>query len=74
MTCLALRSGPVTTLPLSSRCCLPCSSSCGTPALRKYLLTMMSVASCDHWLGTSASFISNTTEPSGLVIRLVRLS
>src|SRR5215212_8444099 len=35
---------------------------------------MMSVASCDHCRGISASGISKTTEPSGLVIRLVRFS
>ena len=35
---------------------------------------MMSVASWLHWRGISASFISNTTEPSGLLIRLVRFS
>jgi len=46
--------------------------SCGTPALRKYLLTMMSVASWLHDVGTSASSISKTTVPSGLLIRLER--
>src|SRR5438067_9513916 len=50
------------------------ASVCGTPALRKYLLTMMSVASWLQLLGISASFISKTIEPSGLVIRLVRFS
>src|SRR5439155_12701283 len=58
----------------ASRIGLPSESTCGTPALRKYLLTMMSVASCDHGLGISASFISKTTEPSGLLMRLVRFS
>src|SRR5437763_7222121 len=74
MTCFADFSGPVTMLPWVSRSGLPSESVWGTPALRKYLLTMMSVASCDHCLGISASFISKTTLPSGLVIRLVRLS
>src|SRR4051794_30651349 len=74
MTCLALFSGPVTTLPRESRTGRPFASTCGTPALRKYLLTMMSVASCDHCRGISASFISKTTDPSGLLIRLVRFS
>src|SRR5207248_8229842 len=74
ITCLALFSGPVTTLPAASRTVWPFSSCWGTPALRKYLLTMMSVASCDHCLGISASVISKTTEPSGLLIRLVRRS
>src|SRR5439155_15479944 len=75
MTCLADFSGPVTTLPLLSRRGEPVAgSTCGTPALRKYLLTMMSVASWDQGLGISASFISKTTDPSGLVIRLVRFS
>src|SRR5258705_10024807 len=72
MTCLALFSGPVTMLPWVSRSGLPSESVCGTPALRKYLLTMMSVASWDHWRGISASFISKTMLPSGLLIRLVR--
>ena len=49
------------------------SSNCGTPALRKYLDTMMSVASCENPSGTSASGISKTTEPSGFVIRLDRV-
>ena len=50
----------------------PSAPICGTPALRKYLDTMMSVATCDHDAGISASAISKTTEPSGLVIRDVR--
>src|SRR5918994_542070 len=66
MTSFADFSGPVTVFPLAS--------ICGTPALRKYLLTMMSVASWLHCLGISASFISNTTLPSGLLMRLVRFS
>src|SRR4051812_29735176 len=49
-------------------------SACGIPAFLKYLLTMMSVASCDQVSGTSASFISKTTEPSGLVILLDRVT
>src|SRR5439155_155840 len=36
----------------------------GTPALRKYLETATSVASCDHSAGTSASSILKTTSPS----------
>src|ERR1700712_24743 len=47
----------------------PCS-----PALRKYLETTMSVASCDQPAGVSAPSILNTTEPSGLVMTLVRPS
>src|SRR4051812_18012651 len=75
MTCLADFSGPVTMLPLESRRGWPVAGSVwGTPALRKYLLTMMSVASCDHWRGIWASVISKTTLPSGLLMRLVRLS
>jgi len=35
---------------------------------------MISVASCDQLRGISASFISKTTLPSGLEIRLVRFS
>ncbi len=73
MTCFAERSGPVTGVPSSLRMTLPCSSYWGTPALRKYLETMMSVATCDQAAGISASFISKTTEPSGLVIREVRV-
>src|SRR5438309_7390981 len=61
-------------LPCVSRIGLPSLSTCGTPALRKYLLTMMSVASCDQLTGISASFISKTIDPSGLVMRLVRFS
>src|SRR5689334_2614393 len=51
----------------------PAASFTGMPARRKYLLTMMSVASCDQVSGTSASSILNTTDPSGLVILLDRL-
>ncbi len=72
MTWRAERSGPRTGLPSSSTSGLPRSSIWGTPALRKYFDTMMSVATCDQAAGISASFISNTTEPSGLLIRLVR--
>src|SRR5438132_3685886 len=36
----------------------------GTPALRKYLETATSVASCDQEAGTSASSILKTTSPS----------
>lgn len=43
-------------------------STCGTPALRKYFDTMMSVASCDHVAGTSASSMWKTTDPSGFEI------
>src|SRR5690348_8564326 len=75
MTCLADFSGPVTTLPFVSRRGWPVAGSvCGTPALRKYLLTIMPVASWDHCLGISASVISKTTLPSGLEMRLVRRS
>src|ERR1043165_3367107 len=48
--------------------------SCGTPALRKYFETMMSVASWLHEEGTSASSILKTMEPSGLLILLDRLT
>jgi hypothetical protein len=51
----------------------PSWSNWGTPALRKYLLTTMSVASWLHSFGISASFISKTTEPSELWILLVRV-
>src|SRR6187551_1138600 len=44
------------------------------PALRKYFDTTMSVASCDQPAGISAPSILNTTEPSGLVMTLVRPS
>src|SRR5262249_30520995 len=44
------------------------------PALRKYLETTMSVASCDHAAGISAPSILKTTEPSGFVIALRRRS
>ncbi len=40
--------------------------------MRKYFDTMMSAATCDQAVGISASSISKTTEPSGLLIRLVR--
>ena len=40
-------------------------SAWGTPALRKYLETTMSVASCDHSRGTSALSTLNTMVPSG---------
>src|SRR5450432_1735368 len=43
-------------------------SAWGTPALRKYLETATSVASCDHSAGTSASSILKTTSPSALEI------
>ena len=62
-------SGPVTGSPLSSRSGCPSSSKWGTPALRKYFETMMSVATCDQPDGISTSVISKTIEPSGLVIR-----
>ena len=68
----ALFSGPVTALPFSSRSAWPLASVCGTPALRKYLLTMMSVASWLQPSGTRASSIWKTTDPSGLVILEVR--
>src|SRR5690606_27625986 len=48
--------------------------SCGTPAFLKYLLTMMSVASWLQVSGTSASFISKTTDPSGFEILEDRLT
>src|SRR5258708_17728650 len=38
--------------------------ACGRPALRKYLLTATSVASCEKAAGTSASSILKTTSPS----------
>src|SRR6185295_12819393 len=56
------------------RTLVSCPGAVGRPAFRKYLLTTMSVASCDHSAGTSTSFISNTTEPSGFVITVRRLS
>src|SRR5215471_9400767 len=46
----------------------------GTPALRKYLLTTMSVASCDHSAGTSTPSMANTVEPSGLAMTVLRRS
>ena len=52
---------------------LPSASTCGTPAFRKYLLTTMSVASWLQVDGISASFISKTTEPSALPMRLERV-
>lgn len=85
MTCFAERSGPVLLLPGgmavppvpetgTAETAIPPGKpfgppSAGTPALRKYLLTMMSTASCDHVSGASASSIWNTTDPSGFVIR-----
>jgi hypothetical protein len=66
-------SGPVTGLPALSSMAVPFASSCGTPALRKYLLTTMSVASWLHAAGISASFISKTVEPSEFEMRLDRL-
>jgi hypothetical protein len=56
-------------VPSSSKVGLLFLSSTGTPALRKYFETMMSAATWDQVDGISASFISNTTEPSGLVMR-----
>src|SRR5258706_11316558 len=50
--CLALTSLPVL----------------GTPALRKYLEAMMSVASWDQFLGISRFSSLKTVEPSGLLI------
>src|ERR1700748_2237422 len=44
------------------------------PALRKYLETTMSVASCDQPAGISAPSILKTTEPSGLLMTLERRS
>ena len=54
--------------PFSSLISFPSLSTCGTPAFLKYFETIMSVATCDHVEGISTSFISKTTEPSGLVI------
>jgi hypothetical protein len=67
MTCFADFSLRATWLAGSAPCL---RASChpglrGTPALRKYLLTMMSVASWLHVSGTSASFISKTTAQTG---------
>src|SRR5262245_61903928 len=56
------------------RTLVSCPGLPGTPALRKYLLTTMSVASCDHGAGTSTSSIWNTTEPSGLLMTVRRFS
>ncbi len=69
MTWRAERSGPSTGSPSSSSNGFPASSNWGTPALRKYFETMMSAATWDHCAGISASFISKTIEPSGLVMR-----
>ena len=69
MTWRAERSGPKRGSPSSLRIMVPSSLNWGTPALRKYLDTMMSAATWDHEAGISASVISNTIEPSGLVIR-----
>ena len=52
----------------------PCSFLPWRPALRKYLETTMSVASCDQPAGISAPSILKTTEPSGFVMTLVRRS
>src|SRR5438270_8988624 len=46
----------------------------GTPALRKYLETATSVASCDQSAGTSASSILKTTSPSAPLILAGRLT
>src|SRR5512144_2504150 len=56
------------------RTLVSCPGVPGTPALRKYLLTTMSVASCDHDAGTSTSFMAKTVEPSGFEITVLRLS
>ena len=45
----------------------------GTPALRKYFCARTSTATCDQLSGASRSFISKTTDPSGLAMREVRL-
>jgi hypothetical protein len=54
-------------------CGRPSLPTCGTPALRKYLLTTMSVASWLHEAGTCASCISKTVLPSELLMRLERV-
>src|SRR5215510_12644288 len=46
----------------------------GTPALRKYLLTTMSVANCDHSAGTSTPSMAKTGEPSGFAMTVLRRS
>src|SRR5580765_6379664 len=46
----------------------------GTPALRKYLLTTISVASCDHCAGTSMPSMAKTVEPSGFAMTVLRRS
>src|SRR5262249_50129625 len=46
----------------------------GTPALRKYLLTTMSVASCDQSAGTSTPSMAKTVEPSGFAMTVLRRS
>src|SRR4051812_44858868 len=69
MTWRADFSGPVSAALPRSR-----EGLVGTPALRKYLLTMMSVASWLQVSGTSASSMRKTVEPSGLVILLERLT
>ena len=48
------------------------SAARGTPALRKYFCARMSTATCDQRSGASRSFISKTTDPSGLTMREVR--
>ena len=56
------------------RTLVSCPGWPGTPALRKYLLTTMSVASCDHCAGTSTLSIANTVEPSGFAMTVRRFS
>ena len=56
------------------RTLVSCPGLPGSPALRKYLLTTMSVASCDHVAGTSTSSIWKTIEPSGFAMTVRRFS
>ena len=56
------------------RTLVSCPGVPGRPALRKYLLTTMSVASWDHAAGTSTSSIWKTIEPSGFAMTVRRRS
>src|SRR5262250_2492700 len=56
------------------RTLVSCPGVPGTPALRKYLLTTMSVASCDHSAGTSTPSMAKTVEPSGFAMTVLRRS
>ena len=48
------------------------AAAAGTPRLRKYFWARMSVAICDHWVGTTTLSWWKMTVPSGLRISEVR--